>query len=89
MSRKSLTAVLFAGVMATAAQATEVKVQKGAEAAAKAAPDDIICTYETTVGSHMKRRVCASRQDREQRAAAEQDRMNQMRRNSSGKALTQ
>jgi hypothetical protein len=65
-------AVLAAGLM-SAAQAVEVPVKKGAKAAAEAAPDDVICTYEHSVGSHLKRRTCATRAQRNERARQDQD----------------
>ena len=65
-------AVLAAGMVA-AAQAVEVPVQKGAKAAAEARPDDVICTYERSVGSHIKRRNCATRAQRDERARQDQD----------------
>lgn len=61
------------------AQAVEVPVQKGAEAAADAAPDDVICTYESSTGSHLKHRVCATRRQREESAAADREAMSKLR----------
>jgi hypothetical protein len=36
-------------------------------------PDDVICTFETPMGSHIKRKVCATRQAREEKTKADQD----------------
>jgi len=52
----------------------------------EARPDDLICTYEKTTGSHLKKRVCATRSDREQRARADQDAMGNIKRGGGGSA---
>ncbi len=36
-------------------------------------PDDVICTFEMPMGSHIKRKVCATRQAREEKTKADQD----------------
>ena len=56
-----------------AAQAAEVK--SGAKAAAEAAPDDVICTYETPVGSHVKKRICVTKAERDRRTEQDRDTM--------------
>ncbi len=38
-------------------------------------PDDVICTFETPMGSHIKKKVCATRQAREDRTRADQELM--------------
>lgn len=45
------------------------------QAAELAAEDDLICTYESTIGSHIKRRICKTRGERERQAAADQEAM--------------
>jgi hypothetical protein len=73
MFLKQLSAALLVACVATAAGAVEVPVKKGAKAAAEARADDLVCTYERATGSHLKKRVCATRAQREARAAADQD----------------
>lgn len=68
MLLKSLTAALLAAAVSSTAHA---EIKKGAQAAAEAAPDDVICTYEKSVGSHIKRRVCATRAQRDEQAEAD------------------
>jgi len=43
------------------------------QAAEIAGENDLICTYESTIGSHLKRRVCQTRGERERQAAADQE----------------
>lgn len=45
------------------------------QAAELAGENDLICTYESTIGSHLKRRVCQTRGERERQAAADQESM--------------
>jgi hypothetical protein len=71
MFLKRLTAGLLAGMVALAAQAGDAKT--GLEAAANAAPDDVICTHETPMGSHIKRRVCATRAQRDEQTKLDQE----------------
>ena len=84
MFLKHLSVAVLAAALMSTAQAVEVPVKKGAKAAAEAAPDDVICTYERTVGSHLKRRTCATRSQRDERARQDQDAVR--RRASSAKA---
>lgn len=81
MLPKTLTAAMLAAVLTTAAHA---EVKKGPQAAAEAAPDDVICTYEKSVGSHIKRRVCATRADRDAQAQADQEAMSKTQRRGKG-----
>lgn len=80
MKPSILVAVLVAGLSLPAA----ADVKKGAQAAAEAAPDDVICTYERSVGSHIKRRVCATRAQRDEQARADQEAMGNTQRRGKG-----
>ena len=40
--------------------------------AAKDSPDELVCTYEQSTGSHLGHRVCATRAAREERAKEDQ-----------------
>ena len=73
MFLKRLSVAIAAAGMMASAQAVEVPVHKGAKAAAEAGPDDVICTYEHSVGSHLKRRNCATRAQREERSRQDQN----------------
>ena len=50
------------------------------EASKESAPDDVICTYEQKVGSHMKTAVCASRTERDRMARNAQEEAEKLRR---------
>lgn len=56
---------------------------QAAQAAKKPQPaprgDDLICTYEQPVGTHIKRRTCATRADRDERARKDQEALQRMR----------
>ena len=41
--------------------------------------DDLICTYEQPVGTHIKRRTCVTRAERADRAQKDQEAMQRMR----------
>lgn len=49
-------------------------------------PDDVICETVTPIGSHIKRRVCATRQAREEKTKADQELMKRQTTRGSGKA---
>jgi hypothetical protein len=60
--------------------------QTQAEQAAR--PDDLICTYETLLGSHVKRRICVTRSEKEAQARADQDAMGRMQRDRRARQTT-
>jgi hypothetical protein len=70
MIYKVLTGALLALAVTATAQAGEAK-----KAAKTAAADEVVCTYERSVGSHLGRRVCATRAQREEKSRANQDAM--------------
>lgn len=93
MSRTSSIALLFAAglfaassVLAAEAPAGKPTIQTGDEAAAKAAPDDVICTYDQVVGSHLKKRRCATRAARDAQAEADQQALKNAQRRGKGYA---
>lgn len=90
MFRARSIALLLASALAASpafsaeAPAGKPRVQTGEEAAAKAAPDDVICTYEQPIGSHLKKRVCSSRAARDAQAEADQKAMKNAQRRGKG-----
>lgn len=70
--------VLVAASMAGTAVAADTSRDKK-PAAAEARPDDVICTYEQPVGTHIKRRVCVTRETRELQQRQSQDAAQRMR----------
>ena len=77
MFLKQLSAALLVAGLAGVAGAAEAPAARGAKPAA-APQDDVVCTYEKSLGSHLKRRVCTTRVERDARARADQDRMRTM-----------
>ncbi|HUS25048.1 MAG TPA: hypothetical protein VM369_08870 [Candidatus Binatia bacterium] len=74
-------ALALAALMGTAC-AVQAETAKPANSGAR--PDDVVCTYEKTTGSHLGRRVCATRAAREQRAKENQEAMTALRRGNNG-----
>lgn len=70
MILKPLFLSLLAAGMSTSVYAAEPKPQPPKPGEERA--DDVICTVESVLGSHLKRRVCTTRQAREERAKADQ-----------------
>lgn len=79
MFRTAFTALLLAGSLA--ASASIFAADKPAPAA-KAAPhpDDVVCTYELRTGSHLKRKICNTRANREREAKDSREALENMRR---------
>lgn len=73
----SLSALLLMGCAATPDQETATVPARGydskAEAAEASRDDDVICTYEKRIGSHMKQAVCMTKKQREQLTEESQD----------------
>lgn len=67
-------AFLLAGVAVSAHAAGNAKKPK-----AEPRGDDVVCTYEQPVGTHIKRRICATRADRAERTRKDQEAMQRMR----------
>jgi hypothetical protein len=55
--------------------ATAAAAEKDDSKAAKPASSELVCTYETPVGSHVKKRTCVTRAQRDQRAEQDRGRM--------------
>lgn len=51
-----------------------------AEARQAAEDDDLICTYEKTVGSNLKKAICLTREQREAQAEASREEMQRLQR---------
>lgn len=52
-----------------------------ADAKRAAADDDVICTYEKRIGSHMKQATCMTKQQREEQTEASQEEARRANRN--------
>lgn len=79
MFLKRISAMFLMAVLATAAHAAgdAGKAKKPAKAAPSS--EDLICTYEQPVGTHIRRRTCVTRGERDERARRDQDAMQRMR----------
>ena len=55
----------------------------GTAPAPTAARDDRVCFAEKTTGSHLRRRICMTREEQEQRRKEDQEAVRQLRRSSS------
>lgn len=51
------------------------------QALSEAGRDDVVCTYERTVGSHLKKSICMTAAEREKRADADRAAAERTRRN--------
>lgn len=76
-----LMAIVFSAAGAEAAPRPEDKAQE-----APPRPDDVICTYQSEAGSHLKKRVCATRAARERKAQADQDMVKRVQQQNGGAA---
>lgn len=80
MYLKRLSAIiLLAALAALAAPAPAADAKKPTARKKEARGDDVICTYEQPVGTHIKRRVCATRDQRAERARLDQEASRRMR----------
>jgi hypothetical protein len=66
-----------------AAHAAEPR-KDAAQQPASAAKSERVCTYETVTGSHLKKRVCMTEQEREQQRRASRDSATALDRKQSG-----
>lgn len=84
LKRISAAFLVAASIVGTSAAGTSNDKKPKAEAR----PDDVICTYEQPVGTHIKRRVCVTRENRELQQRQSQDAAQRMRSpsNNSGSA---
>ena len=76
LKRLGVVGLLLAGLAATAQAAERAKKDQPAK---PQRGDDIICTYEQPVGTHIKRRTCATRAERQERARRDQEALQRMR----------
>lgn len=84
MILKRTSVLLLACTVASAVFAADKKPQSPAPGEER--PDDVICTTETPMGSHIKRRVCATREARDEAQKANQEAMERARRTGRGQA---
>lgn len=82
---KIAAAALMAMVFSTAGAETTPRTGNKAQEAPPR-PDDVICTYQSEAGSHLKKRVCATRAARERKAQADQDRVKRVQQQNGGAA---
>ncbi len=83
MILKRLSVFLLASGLACsplALTAAESKPQPPAQGEER--PDDVICETVTPIGSHIKRRVCATRQARDEARKANEEDLNRIKRGS-------
>jgi hypothetical protein len=82
----TVVAALLCPAVFSMAQAAEQKT-----APAPGSPDEVVCTFEQTTGSHLGHKVCATRRAREERAKEDQEALQSMQRSgaksSSGTAI--
>lgn len=70
---KRISVLLLAGGLSASVFASSSSPQP--PKAGEERPDDVICTFEKPMGSHIKRKVCATRQAREEKTKADQELM--------------
>jgi hypothetical protein len=63
----------IAFVLALAAAAAGPALAETKKAAPAERPDDIVCTYEQSTGSHIKKRTCMTRGQRAERAQRDRE----------------
>lgn len=71
MSFKRVSMLLLAGGISFSLSAAPAKPEPPKPGEER--PDDVICTFEMPMGSHIKRKVCATRQARDDRTKADQE----------------
>jgi hypothetical protein len=74
---KTIAAACLAVTFAAHAAQTQ-PAQKAAAAPAKGSQDEVICTSERATGSHIAKRTCSTRAQRDAQAKADQDAMRNM-----------
>lgn len=84
MILERISILLLAGGMSASVFAAPAKPEP--PKAGEERGDDVICTFETTMGSHIKRKVCATRQAREDKTQGDQELMRRQQTRGSGKA---
>ena len=67
---RTLSVLLLAAAAATSAQAETKKESKPVERSS-----DVVCTYEQSTGSHIKKRNCMTRSQRAERAERDREAM--------------
>lgn len=79
-----LSAALLGAVVSTAGAATAAEPSPSADK-----KDEMVCTTETPLGSHLPKRTCMTRADREERQKKDREKMQRMHSQNPPKAPSQ
>jgi invasion protein IalB len=72
-------AVLLADASAAAApQAAAAPAEATASSKAKADKDELVCTYEETIGTRFRKKICSTRREADDRSRQDRDNLNRM-----------
>lgn len=69
----------------TASTGSAPSLRDNHESVNKAAPSDVICTYEQATGSHLRKRTCMTKEERDAKTKADQSAMDNLQRSKLGR----